>query len=43
MDCSPSFVIGWSNYFGFGFTPLKWKLLYIILSLLFTVVDDEIC
>ncbi len=23
-----SFVIGWSNYFGFGFTTLNWKLLY---------------
>ena len=28
MDCSASFVIGQSNYFGFGFTPLNWKLLY---------------
>ena len=27
MDCSASFVIGQSNYFGFGFTTLNWKLL----------------
>ena len=28
MDCSASFVIGQSNYFGFGLTTLNWKLLY---------------
>ena len=28
MDCSASFVIGQSNYFGFGSTTLIWKLLY---------------
>ena len=30
MDCSPSFLIGQSNYFGFGFTTLIWKLLYSV-------------
>ena len=25
---SPNFLIGQSNYFGFGFTTLNWKLLY---------------
>ena len=29
MDCFVSFVIGQSNNFGFGFTTLNWKLLYL--------------
>ena len=29
MDCSAPFVIDQSNYFGFGFTTLNWKLLYV--------------
>ena len=28
MDCPAFFVTGQSNYFGFGFTKLNWKLLY---------------
>ena len=30
------FVIGLSNYFGFGFTTLNWKPLYCMISRAFT-------
>ena len=42
MDCSASFVIGQSNYFGVGFTTLNLKLLsdfgFMTLSQNFMVV-----
>ena len=40
---SPSFLIGQSNYFGFGFTTLDWNLLYFPLFFAFHKhVDAEV-
>ena len=35
---SPTFLIGQSNYFGFGFTTLNWKLLYCVVWVILTSI-----